>query len=267
MMVTQQQIRPEEVVVADPANDSAPWYHGKEAVCIAKGQNSVLSPSARDGGKANRTKLFPGRKQSRRSTEHTEVISNNSVALTEDEFLDSSTGSRSSNTSERSSGLPQQQEQHAGCLRVRTQKKSLARRYSECKSSNSNAAKKTVSWDTIQINTHEVVLGDNPAVSVGPPLSIGWARWHSESLSIDAYEEHRPERRRSEGLRVPRSERERLLMQEFGVARSYMVETTQLVNKIKIHRRVNAKRGPLEMIKDAFKNRRSVTGRQVHEKP
>jgi len=284
-MQTQQQNSPAMVVIVEGANDLSLCTSSQppeQAVCIAKGQNSVLSRQAAAGKKkANRTtKLFAAvaRKQSSRrsTTEPTEDISNSTSStaffsvtgdLTEDELDVSSGGSSSSRSDSRS------EQQRGGCLKIRTQRKSLARRYGKQRTTTTTTSTSTppstrsVSWNTIQINTHEVVLGENPAVSVGPPLSLGWALWHTERLSIDDYEAHRPERRRSDGLRIPRGERERLLMQEFGVARSYLLEMTQRINKIKMYRRVNAKRGPLEAMQDAFKNRRSVTGRRVHEKP
>jgi len=51
-----------------------------------------------------------------------------------------------------------------GCMKIPSQRLSLARTY--CKFS--GGEKKSVSWGTIEINTHSVILGANPAVSLGP---------------------------------------------------------------------------------------------------
>lgn len=55
-----------------------------------------------------------------------------------------------------------------------------------------------VKFSTVHIQEHRLVLGDNPAVSRGVPLTLSWTPSGSRVYSIDEYEERRlPKRRRS----------------------------------------------------------------------
>lgn len=118
--------------------------------------------------------------------------------------------------------------------------------------------KKTVSFGTIHIYTHEVVLGDNPAVSTGPPLSIGWTMWDQQCCTVEEYERLHPMRRNSGALRMPQSVREKLLRDEFGVARSYMKEVTEEMNKIKEQRRKSVRRGLWERLRQQLNKRKHL---------
>ena len=157
---------------------------------------------------------------------------------------------------------------HSGCLKVPTQLMSLACQYGENRRQTSpSTSSKSLSWNTIEIATHEVILGDNPSVTLGPPLSLGWEVWEKISLPLEEYEAYRPERRSALNLRMSRSERERLLMQEFGVSRSHIREVTEIVNKIRLRRNASAKKTLAEALKDCFNSRRSVMRRNIQERP
>lgn len=98
--------------------------------------------------------------------------------------------------------------------------------------------KKSVSFDSITVNEHQVILGDNPSVSSGPPLSLAW-KSHSECVcTVNDYEERRPTRRTKETMLVPRNIREEWL-RNAGYARSQFVETERVLNKIKRGRAVS----------------------------
>jgi len=149
-----------------------------------------------------------------------------------------------------------------GCMRVRSHDQSLAHKY---RTSNVSSETKGVSWGTIEIKTHKVVLGDNPSVSVGPPIGIGWEVVGTQSLPLDEYEEHRPERRNSGTLRMPRRERERLLMEDYGYARSDLKEAMEQVNKIKQLRISSAKKSSWEVLRRAFGKPRTIVAKKIDE--
>jgi hypothetical protein len=48
--------------------------------------------------------------------------------------------------------------------------------------------KSCVSFGVVRIHTHDITLGDNPAVSTGPPLELEWDHCASESYDVDYYE-------------------------------------------------------------------------------
>ena len=55
--------------------------------------------------------------------------------------------------------------------------------------------KKRVSFSNIEINHYAIMLGDNPAVSSGPPVALGRKLLHMDSISVVDYEANRPPRR------------------------------------------------------------------------
>jgi hypothetical protein len=96
-----------------------------------------------------------------------------------------------------------------------------------------------VTFKTVEFHIHALILGDNPAVSVGPPLSIGWEAVASVILDLDAYETSRPPRQDSSDLVVPRAMRVDWLREE-GCARSEMARVENEIKVIKKHRLRNA---------------------------
>ena len=47
----------------------------------------------------------------------------------------------------------------------------------------------SVSFSDVEVRSHEIILGDNPAVSKGPPLTIDWDAFKSTMCSVDKYEQ------------------------------------------------------------------------------
>mmetsp|Transcript_22221 Transcript_22221/g.33358 ORF Transcript_22221/g.33358 Transcript_22221/m.33358 type:complete len:185 (-) Transcript_22221:290-844(-) len=78
------------------------------------------------------------------------------------------------------------------------------------KSSRSIAAKKQVSFGTVDIREHNVRLGNNPSCSSGPPIALEWEARRSIVLSVDEFEV-RANRRTREELVMPRHVREDIL--------------------------------------------------------
>ena len=99
-----------------------------------------------------------------------------------------------------------------------------------------------VSFGHINIREHPRALGDHPSVSSGPALSLGWYTadptqcQHSRTTewpSLEAYERTRVRVRRSRhALRVPRHERQKILLEQAGVSYhelyAFAQETAQL---------------------------------------
>lgn len=113
-----------------------------------------------------------------------------------------------------------------------------------------NTFKRSVSFHKIVIREYERTVGDNPSVSSGPPIGIGWSYDPQHSvLDVDEYEATRPARRSSIECKMPPSIRERLLREEWGYARSDITKAIRDVNIHKSKRRSTTSR--LEMGHDA----------------
>lgn len=127
-----------------------------------------------------------------------------------------------------------------------------------CSASSNTAARqttKTVSFDSIQLNEHHVILGDNPSVTSGPPLTIAWESQACYHSSVDDYELSRPSRRTKERMIIPRNVREEWLRKS-GYARSDMEEAQCNLQKMKRQRAVSAKRGILSKMLEKKKGMR-----------
>jgi hypothetical protein len=105
--------------------------------------------------------------------------------------------------------------------------------------SNKNAPKKQVSFDSIEVREHAIILGDNPSVTSGPPLTIAWESHASYCVSVEEYEKARPTRRSKEQMLIPRRVREEWL-RHAGYARSHFAETEQSIQKVKRQRAASA---------------------------
>jgi hypothetical protein len=98
------------------------------------------------------------------------------------------------------------------CLKVRSQIESLAQSFGSDKSS--TVSTKSVDWKDVQIRTYKIVLGDNPAVSIGPPIAIGWNVCEETILDIESYENYHPYRRCKLDMQLPSSYRFEWLLEE-----------------------------------------------------
>mmetsp|Transcript_21760 Transcript_21760/g.44047 ORF Transcript_21760/g.44047 Transcript_21760/m.44047 type:complete len:112 (-) Transcript_21760:160-495(-) len=69
-----------------------------------------------------------------------------------------------------------------------------------------------VSFGSVDIQEHDLTLGDHPDVSNGPPISLDWKVKRRNSFDVESYEKERQiSRRPSQGLIIPFFERRKLL--------------------------------------------------------
>jgi hypothetical protein len=120
-------------------------------------------------------------------------------------------------------------------LKVSTQSESLACPHC-CREGRGGDIKK-VSWDTVEFRSHNVVLGDNPSATQGPPVSLGWKTVRTDVLDLDLYELVRPLRRAS--LLLSRADREERLREE-GFSRKEMFGAEYQVHRIQQSRKASA---------------------------
>eukprot|EP00429_Kryptoperidinium_foliaceum_P047022 CAMPEP_0176100856 /NCGR_PEP_ID=MMETSP0120_2-20121206/50586_1 /TAXON_ID=160619 /ORGANISM="Kryptoperidinium foliaceum, Strain CCMP 1326" /LENGTH=228 /DNA_ID=CAMNT_0017434905 /DNA_START=88 /DNA_END=774 /DNA_ORIENTATION=- len=66
----------------------------------------------------------------------------------------------------------------------------------ESKKDTRPGASKKVFFDEIHVQEYPIILGDNPAVSSGAPITIGWDSFNSQTVDLDFFEYCRtPDRR------------------------------------------------------------------------
>lgn len=113
-------------------------------------------------------------------------------------------------------------------------------RYEERKKNRLEAAgidRFTVSFVTVEIRSYPMILGNNPAVSQGPPLEIGWKHLKDciELWPFDKYEETRPKRRSYAEMNLPVELRFKIL-EESGFPYKEIVQRSKEVKKDRINR-------------------------------
>jgi hypothetical protein len=93
---------------------------------------------------------------------------------------------------------------------------------------------KAVSFGLIQVREYNCVVGDNPAVRVGPPVSIGWEFVQNKDVPVDVYE--KTNHPRKSGLRMSNFTRKSLLREACGVSREEIKAAENGVQKIQRQR-------------------------------
>ena len=62
---------------------------------------------------------------------------------------------------------------------------------------------KSVSFGDVEIRMYERIVGDNPAVSIGLPVTLAWEPHDTVVSSVDDFEENHPPRRKSQECLLP----------------------------------------------------------------
>eukprot|EP00956_Cyclotella_meneghiniana_P016332 scaffold25774_cov80-Cyclotella_meneghiniana.AAC.2 len=96
----------------------------------------------------------------------------------------------------------------------------------------------SIKFGQVNIREYERVLGDNPSVTSGPPLSIGW-RYAPEliKLDVDTFESGKGLPRSSSEYLVPKAVRERILREHAEVSRHDIAAAVRTINRQKQQRR------------------------------
>ena len=95
---------------------------------------------------------------------------------------------------------------------------------------------KKVSFSTLQIREYAIIPGDNPGVSCGVPISIGWDFDGEFCFSIEEYEQQRAKPRSMTELRMPSRVREDML-RGVGYSRKEIQESTKYATVARLQRR------------------------------
>jgi hypothetical protein len=118
-------------------------------------------------------------------------------------------------------------------------KQSSTTRFSDDLSKASSA----VSFSEVQFREYERILSDNPSVTDGPPIGIGWKYDPKEiKIPVDEYESARPPRRVKEEFLMPAKVRRTMLLDEYAYPYAQLRRTVSETDSVKAHRRRLARR-------------------------
>jgi hypothetical protein len=123
-----------------------------------------------------------------------------------------------------------------GCLKVCTHDESLRRSYHN----NDAEESRSVNFSTIEVRSYPIILGENPSVSSGPPVTIDWEHQDVEEYTISDYEKAKPQKRSKAEMLLPAMVREAWLCDHH--ARSEMLEVGKEIQRIKKSRNISQQR-------------------------
>lgn len=125
-----------------------------------------------------------------------------------------------------------------GAMRVRTLDESL--RGSRNSNRLSNSQQSNVSFHKLYVREYGMVLGDNPCVRSGPPVSIGWEVQDEYHDDLENHERSRGPRRETREMVISRPNREALL-RAAGHSKSEFASVIRQTNRIKNQRMSSAR--------------------------
>jgi hypothetical protein len=105
----------------------------------------------------------------------------------------------------------------------------------------------SVQFDSVEMREFNRTIGDNPSVSRGVPISLGWNYNPTPIIqSVDEYEMFREPRRSKNELALPPSTRADILNGEWGIPLRELQETISETNHIRTQRWQTARQDPIQ---------------------
>lgn len=120
----------------------------------------------------------------------------------------------------------------------------------------------SVQFDSVSIREYKTEIGDNPAVTEGPAVSLGWVYHETSSLSVEEYEKERANKRRARGsfteMTLSPAERTRRL-RESGVWSRDIENSMREIEKAKKKRTRTLKRLKHSALEERFEGTKKAT--------
>jgi hypothetical protein len=120
---------------------------------------------------------------------------------------------------------------------------------------------KRVAFSSVSVHLHCMILGDNPAVSVGLPVQIDWKAMSSFTRSVDEYESGKDPPRPMQRLKMGPIKRERIL-KENGSTPVHLLRALHQASSIQASRAENA--GAVSFDADAAARTSDTRARPAH---
>jgi len=113
---------------------------------------------------------------------------------------------------------------------------------------------KRVSFDAVLIRSYEQTMGDNPAVSYGPPIQLDWDYEQHEGVDIDCYESERCFSRRPYRRLVLSYYQRKAVLSRKGFSDKQLTKAKKDANKLKLQRVVTNTFLPIMKVEDALES-------------
>jgi hypothetical protein len=121
-----------------------------------------------------------------------------------------------------------------------------------------------VSFKSVEIREYDRTLGDNPACTCGPPISLDWSYSSESQLAINDYEKVRDMRRRKkEPMFMTKEKREHILKNQLGYSNEEIKVVLDETRQVRRNRSVTKLISPLWKVEDAVKSAQRKIGRKL----
>jgi hypothetical protein len=98
--------------------------------------------------------------------------------------------------------------------------------------------KRAVSFDNVEIREYARCLGNNPATTNGPSLSLDWCYAKMETINLEDYEKSRLPRRRTDEMLMPGVLRETILKQHTKCSKNDISESVKAIQSARHQRQM-----------------------------
>ena len=127
--------------------------------------------------------------------------------------------------------------------------------------------KSCVSFNEVNMRFYDQCVGDHPATSYGPPISLDWNYEEAEPINIDEYENQRGARRTLRQMMVNYYARKNTLMWVYGASEDELKKATKASGRVAFQRGVTKYLLPVSKVEEilssvARKTKRVVTGQK-----
>jgi len=113
--------------------------------------------------------------------------------------------------------------------------------------------KKSVKFGTVLVRDYEIILGDHPCCSYGPPVTIDWDYHEYEPLDVDKYEfEALTSRRSLRDMMLNYYQRKHLLKDDYTEVD--FKATKKVIKRIKSQRHITRKLAPCYQVEAALES-------------
>lgn len=123
-----------------------------------------------------------------------------------------------------------------------------------------------VSFQNVEFRCFEQCAGDNPAVSIGTPVSLDWEYEDKEAMGVDSYEESRGKRRTSRQLMMNYFQRRTLLSYRYGLSEEEINAAEKAANKARNQRALTRTLLPASLFEDLVTSAARKTKRVLSKK-
>jgi len=112
-----------------------------------------------------------------------------------------------------------------------------------------------VGFNHVDMRNYPMVLGDNPSVSKGPPISVDWEHFGESCFDVDKYEDARKDERRNKAqMRIPYDVRYEIL-ERAGELDEVVNSAVKEIENIKSMRDTTARQSDWQARMDAAKEK------------